>query len=127
MGLIASIYKDKGRSYSNGGISQRVDAVTIVNIAGPFEPTPERPAVMLVHGNLPGTVKIVPAVMATPGEYEPDQPTGKVGPMHGGCIVSTSDSRLGEAIASLGGPRFVAGVALHDRFETPEEYRALSI
>jgi hypothetical protein len=135
MGLIASIYKTaglnargdtQGRSYSNGGISERVEQVTIVNVEGPFEPNEDRPAVLLVPGNLSGTVKLVVAVMDTPGEYSEDVPLGKVGPMFGGCYVDTSDARLNEAVVRLGGPSYGGPVPLHDRYETQAEYDALS-
>jgi hypothetical protein len=118
MGLIADIYKSKYGDCSNGGLSGKVDSVTIINIEGPFEPTEDRPAVLLVTGNLPGTVKIVPASM-------PEDK--RVGPMMGGTYVDTSDSRLGEAIERLGGPRYGGPVPLHDRFETQAEYNSLSI
>jgi hypothetical protein len=137
MGLTADIFKAGGRSFSNGGISDHCDEVTIVNIPGPFEPTPERPAVLLVMGNLPGTVKIIPAadISGQPGaaveyhgKWAPLIPDGKLGPMMGGCYVATSDSRLGEAIAKLLGTRFAPGIApLHDRTESQAEYDALSV
>lgn len=128
MGLNADILKANGRSYAGiGGTSTYFDRVCIVNVDGPFEPTQDCFPVMLVRGNLPGTVK---AVMACPIETMPVQwtevrPPNAVGPMHGGCYIESSDSRFGEAVAALGGPRY-APVAFHDRFETPEQYRALS-
>ncbi len=125
MGLIADILKHQGRSYSNGGVSSKVDQVTIVNAPGPFEPTPDRPAVMLVYGNVPGSVKAVPAEEITPGVFVTGAASGAVGPMHGGTYIETSDSRFGETVESLGGPRY-APVAFHDRFETPAQYEALS-
>lgn len=124
MGLIASILKHNGRSYANGGLSDQHNDVTIVNVAGPFEPTADRPAVMLVHGNVRGSVKAIPAEFVA-GRWQFAQPRGSVGPMMGGSYIETSDSRFGEAVAALGGPRY-SPVALHDRFETPEQYRALS-
>lgn len=128
MGLNADIYKANGRSFSSGGLSESHDRVCIVNVSGPSEPTDDSPAVMLVPGNLSGTVKIVPAVLfAGTGPYVPANLRGAVGPMMGGCYVGTSDSRLGEAICEITGQSFASGmVPLHDRFETPEQYRALS-
>lgn len=127
MGLRASIYRDaRLGDCSNGGISGRVDRVTIVNIDGPFEPRDDAPAVMLVRGNVPGAVKIVPAIMyAGAGGWMEDRPDGMIGPMMGGCYVATSDARLREAVTKLGSR--TDAVPLHDRFETQAQYDALSI
>lgn len=83
--------------------------VTIINAEGPFEPSPEAPAVKIEQGNLPQTVKIVPV----------DAPEGPVnGPMAGGCFVATHDSRFTEAIVRLTNvSHFYGAVALHDRYE----------
>jgi hypothetical protein len=133
-GLIANVYKHRGASYANGGISGKADEVTVVGIDAPFEPTDDRPAVMLVKGNLAGTVKAVAAeAFEVNGivQYREAKPKGSVGPMAGGCFIDTSDSRFGEAIAQILGdhstPAAVYGpVALHDRYETPAQYEALS-
>lgn len=127
MGIIADIYKAKGQSFSNGGLSEYRDQVTVVNVPGPFEPNAERPAVLLVEGNVPGSVKIVQAEQDGEGRWLPARPARSVGPMHGGCYVGTSDSRFGETVRELGGARFGGPVALHDRFESPELYRTLSL
>lgn len=125
MGLRAEILKYRGRSCANGGISDTHDQVTIVNIKGPSEPSPEAPAVMLVMGNVPGTVKVVPAEPIG-DRYVPLSVPDKVGPMMGGSYV-TADSRLGKAIADLLGTSYAQGIApLHDRYETQVEYDILS-
>lgn len=123
MGLIADILT----SQFSQGMSQWAKAVTIVNVPGPFEPTDDRPAVMLVPGNLPGTVKAVRAVPAYEDAqmYVPLCPANAIGPMMNGAYIESSDSSLGEAVAALGGPRY-SPVPLHDRFETPEQYRRMS-
>lgn len=128
MGLIASIYKDSGQDWSNGGISSRANEVTIVNIDGPFEPTKDRPAVLLVPGNLPNTVKVVPAIQTIGDAWVEDHPSGSVGPMMGGCYVATSDGRFSKAVKDMTHSVMWAGgaVPLHDRFETPAQYNMLS-
>ena len=62
MGLIANIYRGRFGDCSNGGLSSRVNEVTLVNVEGPFEPTEDRPAAMLLNGHARGTVRVVPAV-----------------------------------------------------------------
>lgn len=126
MGLTAYILKHNGNSSSNGGVSAAHNEVTIVNAEGPATPTRERPPVMIVYGNLPGTVKAVPAEEITPGVFVTGSASGRVGPMHGGTFIESSDSRFGELVEKLGGQRFGGPVALHDRFETTAEYAALS-
>jgi hypothetical protein len=127
MGIIADVYKHADGDCSNGGLSSLFDKVTIVNVDGPFEPDDDRPAVLLVAGNRPGTVKCVVAVEnpVGSGDYWEFNGGSKVGPTFGGCFVATSDSRFREATAFFhnGG---VDAVPLHDRFETQSEYDALS-
>lgn len=134
MGLLANIYKHGGASYANGGLSGEHDDVCIVNVPGPFEPSETHPAVALVPGNVAGAVKVIPVVDVGPvgpaqgklGRHEVAvngrlwrlaAPRGCAGPMMGGCYVGTSDSRLGETIAEMGGSRWGGPVSLHDRFE----------
>lgn len=119
-GLILSIFEDKrlGNS-SNGGLSSRFSEVTLVGAGGPFEPTEKRPAVKLVARTIGGA----PYVHAEPVEPAPE---GMIGWMCGGCLVGTSDSRFGRAVADLLGGIHVPAVSLHDRCETPELNEALS-
>lgn len=110
MGLIISIYKDSSSSYdcTNGGVSSRHTSLTLVNVDGPFEPTPERPACWLVKGNVPGSAKIV---IAEPGT---DQKWSMMGGNYGG----TSDSRFNRAVERITGQLQCLGpVPIHDRYE----------
>jgi hypothetical protein len=61
---------------------------------------------MLMTGNLGTGYKAVPV----------DAPKDKLGPMAGGCFIYTCDSRMPGK----------APIALHDRYETQEEYDFLS-
>lgn len=115
-GLRADIYRNSAYpdgDTSNGGISSRVNQVTIIDgrINGPSEPSDEAPAVRIVERMLGGEPYY---------HLEPyDRPEGKLGPMMGGTYVATPDSRL-RRIAPSG------VLPLHDRFETPDEYRSYS-
>lgn len=124
MGLIVSIFKDKRLGdCSNGGLSSRYDELTLVNVSGPFEPTEDRPAAMLVDGNGTGTAKVVPVDALPPGrefDYEPMR-----GSMMGGCYVATSDSRFSQAVQEIVGGPFYGAVPLHDRFESAEYARSM--
>jgi len=115
-GIRADIYRNGRGCFANGGLSDdpAIREVTIIDdaIDGPFEPTPEAPACRIVRREMFGKTVI---------HVEPiDQPTGKLGPMMGGCYVATSDSRFSRATGIYG------AVALHDRFETQAEYDSLS-
>jgi len=116
MGLYADIFKHNGQSFSNGGVSETHDMVCVINVPGPFNPDDRHPAVLLVPGNLPNTAKVVPL----------KEPANQVGPMMGGCYVSTSDSRFSEAVKALTGS-YASVAPLHDRYETQAQYDALSI
>ena len=103
MGLIVNVYKC-GVDCTNGGISSGVDALTLINVPGPFNPTPNAPAAMLAPGFFAGTLRIVPA--DAPGRG-----------MMGGNYAATSDSRFAQACRDLLGGEFYGAVAIHDRFE----------
>lgn len=114
-GITAHIYRSNGGDTSNRGISTRVNKVTVIGtlredgkldpVRGPFTPTDDAPAVILVrrHGVMgsPGTVHARP--------YGDDLP--RTGWMAGGTYIATSDSRLVEAAG------FYGAISLHDRRE----------
>lgn len=97
MGLIVEVLEGQ---HSGSGVFGNVKALTVVNVEGPFDPAPGRPAAFLEKGPL-GSVRVVPV-------EKPSQPIA-----HGGRYVATSDSRFGRALEKLGYPSHCA-VALHD-------------
>lgn len=108
MGIIASIYRSDYDSAMNAFYGK--SSITIINIDGPFEPTDERPAAILVDGPR-GTKHIKPA----------DDYSDKDGvQMAGGTFANTSDSRFSEAVG------FYGAVSIHDRRETWAEYDRMS-
>jgi hypothetical protein len=110
MGMIVYVYRDAdGSDCTAGGISSKFNKLTIINVDGPFDPTPDAPAVVLENGPL-NSMRIVPVF----------KPEGAVGPMFGGNYAASSDSRVRDAIG------FYGAVAIHDRFESPEMYNLLS-
>lgn len=112
-GLRAEIIRGRFSS-ANGGISDHAQQVTVVGegIDEVFEASEEAPAVRLVTRAVLGK---------TVYHFEPVARGGEVGPMASGSYVSLMDSRLSRLVP------FYGAVALHDRFETAEQYRALSI
>lgn len=112
MGLHVSVYANPLGDCTNNGISKGVIGLTIVNIKGPSNPTPDAPAAMLVSGPY-NTARIVPAIYCEIGEYiaEPRWT------MMGGNYAATSDSRFSEAVRELLGHGFYGAVAIHDRIE----------
>ena len=119
MGLTVSVYRAGRGDFTNGGISAKHDDLTVVNVVGPFAPTPSRPPVLLVDGAR-GTKRVVPAYQDSDGAWWMVAETELVGPMMGGNYASSSDSRWTSAVG------FYGAVAIHDRYETPEQYRSLS-
>ena len=118
MGLIVDVlrhHKDPhdwlgANDATNGGITNHktgVHQLTLVNVDGPFDPTPDRPAAWLVPGNLGGCAKIVPD-----WEYQDNTWT-----MFGGNYAGTCDSRFNEAVEKITGARFYGAVPIHDRVE----------
>jgi hypothetical protein len=128
MGLRVSVFRDAASDYdcTNGGISRLYDRLTVVNADGPFDPTPDAPAVML-DSHVHGIVRLVPVEKIGDDWFLIGQNTKEyAGPMFGGNFAATSDSRFGDAIEKLTGQRFYGAIAIHDRLETWPQYEALS-
>lgn len=107
-GLTVSIYKDGGKSHSNGGISSIYDEALIIgeNIPEIFSGE-NLPIITLERGAFAGTVR------AKPVHFDGKAPWY----MFGGCFIHTSDSRFTEAVRKIVGGEFYGAVALHDRTE----------
>lgn len=112
MGLILEVFKCRYGDCSAGGISHDHAEVTAVNCEGPFDPTPERPAV-IIESHVAGCLRAIPAT----DDGKPKKFPG-AGPMFGGTYVACSDSRFSQKVAQLLGHKFYGAVAFHDRFET---------
>ena len=111
MGLILNVYRDaSGVDCTNGGASATADAICVINVDGPFVPAAFTPAVELNIGTYGPT--LVPVLGGA---------RGMVGPMFGGNFATTSDSRLRQAVGDFNG-----AIPVFDRYETPEQYDALT-
>lgn len=110
-GLLCWVYRSSGKNCSNGGISSRVDEVVILGLgkdAEVFKPSAKRPAVRIVKREFCNRIYL---------HAEPvDQPEGLVGPCAGGTFIYSCDSRFPSDYP----------IALHDRWDTYEDYLALS-
>tara|TARA_B110000879_G_C10861770_1_gene389488 strand:+ start:68 stop:412 length:345 start_codon:yes stop_codon:yes gene_type:complete len=113
MGMIASVFRSSIGDCSMNGISSNFNDVTVVNVDGPFTPTEDRPAVMLLQGAFEGTIKVVPAIHMRDDTYQEDRRWS----MFGGTYIATSDSRFSEKCKQITGQRYYGAVAFHDRFE----------
>lgn len=102
-GLLVHVLRDAGGGSTNGGVSSTYDAFILVGpgVDGPFEPSDDCPALVLVRRNISGEYLHVepPAAVG-----------GMVGPMFGGNFVYTSDSRFPGRYP----------IPVHDRYESPE-------
>lgn len=108
MGLICGIYRSSLGDCSAGGISSKVNEVTVINAEGPFDPSKTAPAVELRVKDVGGEPYVYAVPVALDGKWA----------MAGGTFISTSDSRFSAAVSKLG-KRDLMGyaVALHDRVE----------
>lgn len=114
MGLIVDVLKFKDMpDCTNKGISSRADRLCLVNVDGPFFPNAGTPSAFLVKGNMPGLVKIVPAVFCPDGTYVATEEWC----MMGGNYATTSDSRFHRAVESITGHPSYGAVPIHDRIE----------
>lgn len=115
MGMTLSVYRDHLGDCTNGGLSSKATRICVINVDGPFNPSADVPAFRLVEGAFKGQVVLVPA----------DQPEGLIGPMFGGNMAYTSDSRFSAKIRELTDSNFYGAVPIHDRFETQADYDIL--
>lgn len=118
-GLRLDIYRPRRGGAANGGISDHVDEVTVVNngVEEVFEADGDAPAVVLVEDAyglkaVPADEKGEPAIV----------PAGSVGWQFGGTFIYTSDARMPTGSKSVRR----SPIPLHDRSETQEQYDALS-
>lgn len=119
MGLIVSVYRSAHGDSSNQGLCHHADDLCVVNVPGPFEPNDRTPPVLLERGPL-GNPIVVGAYRDADGRYLPTVAPGQHGPMFGGSYAATSDSRWSRAVG------FYGAVPIHDRWESPELYEAIS-
>ena len=117
MGLIVEIFRNSARSRDDEQLNafKGVNAVTLINVEGPFPPAPDAPAALL-ETNALGNPIIVPV----------ERPENTAGPMFGGTYGATSDSRFGEAIRAISRQYVYGALPVHDRFESWELYDRLS-
>lgn len=129
MGLLVTVLRRAdGADCTAGGVSSQTPTLCVVNVPGPFSPS-ERAAAVLLAVNGLGNPILVPAVWSDTGadaDWVPLRPAGYVGPMAGGNYAESSDDRFTKAVRELGGHPFYGALSVHDRFETPAEYRSLS-
>lgn len=118
-GLHLSVYKHGKWDSTNGGVSGKVDTITVVNLGADsaiFDADEKAPAFRL-EKNAYNTLRLVP--VNEPGRSK------VIGPMFGGNYAATSDGRFSAACEKLLGHSFYGAVPIHDRFETQEDYDAL--
>jgi len=122
-GVTANIFRSKSFTGSQN-LFAGIDEVTVVGTTrdrgktiqplagGIFEPTDKAPAVALMIREM-GDDVIVTAIPVN----LPDTLKGCAGPMMGGTFIHTSDARFAQATGVYG------AIALHDRYETPQQFR----
>jgi hypothetical protein len=111
-GLTVSVLRSADGDFTNGGVTSRYTRFTLCGPGIPeiSEASESCPALMF-DPRRGGSWMVARPIVRNDG--------GNVGPMFGGNYVTSSDSRFHDATG--GHP-----VAVHDRFETSEQYRILS-
>lgn len=122
---------------TNGGVSAntvwvnvvgRVDGVLVEPISAQLRNCGEHSNYPLVAVKRVGGHDVLVPVEPFEDYFVPSLPDGAVGPMHGGNVATADpDSDAGFVQWLTGAPcRFGLYLNIHDRFETPEDYDALS-
>ena len=112
MGLTVRIYRDGGDDATNGGISSKVEKLTLLNVGGPFEPSSDAPAAMLKTKVVGGRKHpyIEPVTVTKSGDLLEIK-----GGMFGGTYAM-GDSRFNSAVKEKIGHDY-GPVGIHDRVE----------
>jgi len=105
MGLRVQIFKWSLGDCTKKGMSSTCDALTLINVEGPFEPTPDAPAAKLL-------LRKTGNAIIRPADIPPNKWT-----MSGGNFAYTSDTRFCEALRLLTGYAHSFPVSIHDRVE----------
>jgi hypothetical protein len=108
MGQLVFIYRKTGQELSDA-ISDTADALVVVNIPGPFEPSEEAPAFRLIdaYKGFPALIPVAPP------------PDGYRGPMAGGNYAGANHSDWIDAVIAItgGAAKGEVLVSIHDHFE----------
>lgn len=116
--ITVSIIKPYGQNCSNDGISNRFNEVLLLVPSGNVETDYRSEMPVVEIEQRPG---LGPCARVVYDPLHPSDPShGSLGGMMGGCYIACSDSRFTKAAGIYG------AVALHDRYETSEQYEALS-
>jgi hypothetical protein len=101
-----TVFRDSDGDFTNGGVSSLHTALYVVDPEGQEMKTPPAPNLIFrTEDRGQGYLAMIPI----------RKQDDKVGPMFGGNLAS-----------SLNGPSGSKIYRIHDRFETPEDYQALS-
>lgn len=103
------------RKCANGGWTEEHDELYVACPEGYLEIDEDDPA-LFKFGTAAGTIHLRP--------YKDIK--GCAGPMMGGSYAGTSDSRFSRMVKALTGHPWHGAVAVHDRYETWEQYEFLS-
>jgi hypothetical protein len=106
MGLRVTVLRPAGRSgdCTNGGVTSRYDTLTLINVDGPSDPSPDAPAARLELSR-GRTLRIVPAEV------------GVNWSMFGGNYVTGDDRLSRTASRLLECEAFYYPIPVHDRVE----------
>ena len=113
--LTIYVYRDSLDDCTNEGVSSKYDELLVECPDGNWEVDNTDPRLVRLEKNAFNTCILAPV---NPGK------TGIR--MMGGNYAAASDSRFSRMIERLLGHRFYGAVPIHDRFETQQEYEALS-
>jgi len=121
MGLIVGIYRNgDAHPYS---LFKDYDAVTVTNMHGPFEPTDDRPAAIMVENPF-GDPILMPDVPWMHQQGKCLQVPETESFAASGSYAATSDSRFGEALCAFtGSSRCYYAIPIHDYSFTLEASR----
>ena len=127
-GLRVDVYRRAGSTsdLTNGGISGSNDVLYVMNIPdGNIRNEDLNDDDVVAVLDRSGSPILVPAIFRD-GKWKPEHRPNQVGPMHGGNFAQSCDSRWSSAVERLAGHRIYGAIAIHDRFETQEQYDILS-
>jgi len=118
-GLILNIFRHANRDCTAGGLSSKVDSVTLVgfiDLDGDTHPMPEGSRVFPATDERPAVLLRVRQIGTLTASIEPLASQGQWH-MMGGNFAYTSDSRFSHLLEELGFTNTYSAIPIHDRIE----------
>lgn len=106
MGMNVRVYRDASADLEGNTVSKKFDTLCIINVPGPFSPSEDKPAAVLIRQET-GNVILVPQELLDSGKWFTSS----------GNYAYSSDHRFTDTVETMSGYPYAFPVPIHDRVE----------